>query len=88
MTCPLCGSRSYVIDSRHRPDCTYRRQQCKTCGHRFTTEEIEVDSPGRVNTDRAVKRLAEEIRTAREALERATALLEAMERGGENGKTV
>lgn len=43
MKCPICGSKTYVIDTR--PSDTYeyclrRRRLCWHCKHRFTTYEI------------------------------------------------
>lgn len=43
MTCPICGDKTKVINSRATCDCVKRRRECVSCGHRFTTEEIERD---------------------------------------------
>lgn len=44
MTCPICGEKTRVIDSRPRDcDCVWRRRECVSvsCGHRFNTLEYE-----------------------------------------------
>ncbi len=43
MICPICEGKTKVIDSRSECDCVKRRRECLGCGHRFSTEEIEVD---------------------------------------------
>ena len=42
MRCPKCMSRSRVIDSRRQGGRVYRRRQCKGCGGRFSTVEIDL----------------------------------------------
>ena len=43
MTCPVCGGKTKVVDSRPEPDCVHRRRVCVKCKHSFTTSEIEDD---------------------------------------------
>lgn len=44
MTCPICGEKTKVINSRCFDGATiYRRRECKSCHYRFTTEEVEID---------------------------------------------
>ncbi len=38
--CPVCQTKTRVIDSRGNGTSIYRRRQCST-GHRFTTLETE-----------------------------------------------
>lgn len=37
--CPLCGSDSYIVDSRVTPEGVRRRRVCQSCGHRWKTVE-------------------------------------------------
>lgn len=41
MTCPVCGEKSLVIDSRGDCEVIYRKRVCIECGHDFYTEERE-----------------------------------------------
>ena len=41
MTCPVCGSKTFVINSRPKNDTVYRRRECEDCGYRFNTYEYE-----------------------------------------------
>ena len=50
MTCPACGAKTKVIDSRSEPDCVHRRRQCIKCKYGFTTSEIEDDLRKRLET--------------------------------------
>lgn len=43
MTCPVCGGSTQVVDSRSSEDSVQRRRECKECGHRFNTIEIDKD---------------------------------------------
>ena len=43
MTCPVCGGATKVIDSRPEVDNVHRRRECKECGYKFSTVEIEED---------------------------------------------
>ncbi len=43
MTCPVCGGKTCITNSRPSYDIVRRRRECHDCGHRFTTQEIEVD---------------------------------------------
>lgn len=44
MTCPICGGKTRVVDSR-QPDVetVRRRRECLECGYRFNTEERETE---------------------------------------------
>lgn len=50
MTCPKCGSKCYVDDTRHDNEhrSTYRLLRCsnENCGHKFYTMEIDVPTTG------------------------------------------
>ena len=39
MNCPICGTNSYVKESRHVEKSIRRRRECPSCGARFTTRE-------------------------------------------------
>jgi transcriptional regulator NrdR family protein len=54
MTCPVCGGKNHVVDTRQDIDAVYRKRICKECGHEFFTVEFETES-----TDE-FKRLARE----------------------------
>ena len=42
MNCPECFStNAYVYDTRQFETYRWRRYECKDCGHRFTTKEME-----------------------------------------------
>lgn len=43
MTCPQCGSGTCITNSRKTCDEVRRRRECRECGFRFTTIEIEKD---------------------------------------------
>lgn len=43
MLCPVCGGKTAVINSRPAEDEITRRRECRNCGHRFTTVEIDLD---------------------------------------------
>lgn len=43
MTCPICGGKTKVIDSRSEPSCVHRKRICVNCKYSFTTNEIEDD---------------------------------------------
>lgn len=43
MTCPVCGGDTMVFNSRPRPETVFRRRECLTCGHRFTTYEVDAE---------------------------------------------
>ena len=42
MTCPVCGEKSLVTDSRGDCEVTYRKRVCVDCKHVFYTEEREL----------------------------------------------
>ncbi len=45
MRCPICGSRTKVLDVREKRDKVKRRRECPDCLTRFTTEEkLVIDS--------------------------------------------
>ena len=43
MTCPICGGKTKVVDSRAELDYVYRKRRCLDCKYSFTTSEIEDD---------------------------------------------
>ena len=43
MTCPLCGGKTHITDSRSDGETVRRRRECLECKHRFTTKEIDID---------------------------------------------
>lgn len=43
MTCPVCGGKTHIINSRSDGETVRRRRECKDCGRRFTTREIDID---------------------------------------------
>ena len=43
MTCPVCGEKTRTTNSRSNVESVRRRRECRECGHRFTTIELEVD---------------------------------------------
>lgn len=43
MLCSVCGGKTAVVDSRPQEDEVTRRRECRECGHRFTTIEIDMD---------------------------------------------
>lgn len=49
MTCPMCGAKTYVTDSRAECDVVYRQRRCDECGHVFYTVEVESESKEDIN---------------------------------------
>lgn len=49
MTCPVCGGRTKITNSRGDVESVRRRRECRECGHRFTTMEMEVDLQQRLD---------------------------------------
>lgn len=44
MKCPACkGVDEFVIDSRDISEGQRRRRECRTCGHKWTTLEMNMD---------------------------------------------
>lgn len=41
MTCPVCGEKTGVIDSKAECDNVWRKRRCKVCQTVFTTVELE-----------------------------------------------
>lgn len=42
MTCPVCGEKSYIVDTwQYDVETTYRIHQCRDCGHKYYTQEAE-----------------------------------------------
>ncbi len=56
MLCPICDSDTRITDSR--PDCesVRRRRECRKCGYRFSTLEIDKDLYDRVIKENDDKR--------------------------------
>lgn len=48
MTCPVCGGKTTVYDTRHDCDAVYRYRKCVDCKYSFPTIEIEMDLLERV----------------------------------------
>lgn len=46
MDCPICESRTKVVDSRSYAGAVYRRRRCSTCGNEFITEEDILEEGG------------------------------------------
>lgn len=48
MRCPKCNGKTRVIDNVYNPKTneSYRRRECKECGHNFYTTEFEVPVTG------------------------------------------
>lgn len=44
MTCPKCGERTTVIDSKADCEAVHRRRKCRVCGYVFFTVEMEAKS--------------------------------------------
>lgn len=60
MDCPKCGSGTYVVDSRHKPHRVYRRRECRICGNRFSTAELNEEQI-RTLVDSSVEVLKEKV---------------------------
>lgn len=43
MTCPICGEKTKVLESKADVDSIERRRECLSCGYRFSTLEIDRD---------------------------------------------
>lgn len=43
MTCPVCGGRTKVVDTRNCTDHIVRYRACRECEQRFCTIEVDVD---------------------------------------------
>ena len=43
MICPVCGSKTAVIDTKPAEDEIIRRRECRACGRRFNTIEVDLD---------------------------------------------
>lgn len=44
MTCPVCGEKTKVVDSRpYGCESIWRKRECLECKHRFETMEYEVE---------------------------------------------
>ncbi len=42
MKCQQCNSRGYIINTRKKPNSTYRRYACAGCSHRWSSFEIHL----------------------------------------------
>ena len=49
MTCPMCGAKTYVTDSRTECDAVYRKRKCAECEYVFFTAETESESKEDIN---------------------------------------
>lgn len=53
MKCPKCKSfNQHIVDSRTESSCVKRRRECKDCGYRFSTTEIQNDKLNQYEKDR------------------------------------
>ena len=43
MTCPICGGKTAVIDTRGNIDHVIRRRKCIECEYTFRTTEMETE---------------------------------------------
>lgn len=43
MKCPKCFCSTIVVDTTTKIDCNERRRECKNCGYRFNTVEVDED---------------------------------------------
>lgn len=43
MTCPICGEKTKVLDSRPDVDSIRRKRECLCCKYHFYTTEIDED---------------------------------------------
>lgn len=47
MTCPVCGGKTTVWDSKADCESVHRERKCLKCGHIFYTAEYEAPNPYR-----------------------------------------
>jgi len=50
MQCPKCEKETDVLDSRRMDGTVRRRRKCKSCQHRFSTEERLFEAPQKRKT--------------------------------------
>ncbi len=50
MQCPKCEKETDVLDSRRMDGTVRRRRKCKSCQHRFSTEERLFEAPKKRKT--------------------------------------
>jgi transcriptional regulator NrdR family protein len=43
MTCPVCGAKTIVTNTRSKTDSLERRRLCLKCGFKFRTVEVDKD---------------------------------------------
>lgn len=43
MTCPVCGAKTIVTNTRSKTDSLERRRVCLKCGFKFRTVEVDKD---------------------------------------------
>ena len=62
MTCPKCGGKTAVINSREpNNECVVRRRKCVNCEYRFTTKEYESDLIKHILKLKAVQDVQDEV---------------------------
>lgn len=84
MTCPICGEKTIVTNSRPHEDSKYRRRECVSCGERFSTIEIDADYYSKLNPI-SEKAIQESLRDGYEELtKRLYRLLKLDERKSKN----
>jgi transcriptional regulator NrdR family protein len=54
-SCPSCGKRSSVLDSREKGESVWRRRMCFACGRRWSTREIYEEDLKVVNNKGKIK---------------------------------
>lgn len=54
MTCPVCGGKTRVLDSRSDCEGVYRRRKCVECGYSLYTTEYESDGSRLKELDRQI----------------------------------
>ena len=53
MTCPICGEKTAVLETRADTDCIRRRRKCIKCQYTFVTIEISEDLLERLSKETA-----------------------------------
>lgn len=76
MTCPVCGGKTCITDSRSDGETVRRRRKCRECGHRFTTEEIDADL--QAQRQRKLDQLLRQAAKDREAVQKKLATIKSL----------
>lgn len=51
MTCPICGEKTKILETRADTDCIRRRRRCLECRYTFVTMEISKDLLDRISKE-------------------------------------